>query len=99
MKTILLIATILFSAASFAGVESSINQVEKDHNARCEYKSTSWAFCPGATFEAKVCFYSVKYKCASATEGNFITKVKVKSYYDQDLKIRVEKVRKVKIKK
>lgn len=99
MKSIALIATLLFSSLSFASnIENKIKQVEAEYNARCEKVKTSGSLCFGGSEYANVCYYSVKYKCLS-NDGDFVAKLKVKSTYDSVAQQRVTKVRKVKIKK
>lgn len=99
MKSMLLIATFLISSAAFAGsVENKIKEIESENNARCDYKKTSFALCFGRDAYSRVCYYSVKYNCLSQ-DGDFTAKIKVKSSYNLELQKRVEKIRKVKIKR
>ncbi|GEM_PF-4701696 len=99
MKSIVLIASLLFASLSFASsVENKIKQVEVENNARCEHVKTSGSLCFGGSVQSNVCFYTVKYNCLS-NDGDFVAKLKVKSTYDLVAQKTVTKVRKVKIKK
>ncbi|MFY7994139.1 MAG: hypothetical protein ACOVP4_12650 [Bacteriovoracaceae bacterium] len=99
MKSFLLIIAFLVTSTAFAGsVENKIKDIEAEYNARCEYKKKSFGLCLGADYYSSVCYYSVKYNCAS-NEGQFVAKIKMKSFYHFEKAVRVEKIRKVKIKK
>ncbi len=99
MKSVFLATALLLSTSVFANtVQSTVAEIESQYNARCEKIKTSFNLCLGPDSYSSVCYYSYKYVCFSQ-EGDFTAKLKMKSSYNFDLNKRVEKVRKVKIKK
>lgn len=84
-----LIALSSFSAFS-ADINTTIANIEADKNAVCSRTGVSaFNFCTGPeTYEARVCWYSVKYSCYS-TEGDFKVKLRVK---ESDRSSKVTKV-------
>lgn len=73
-----LIALSSFSAFS-AGIDTTIAKIEAQKDAVCSRTSISaFNFCTGpATYEARLCYYSVKYTCYS-TDGDFSVKLRVR---------------------
>lgn len=73
-----LIALSSFSAFS-AGINSTIAKIESNKDAVCSRTGVSaFNFCTGpASYEARLCYYSVKYACYS-TPGDFTVKLRVK---------------------
>lgn len=76
-KLFLIMIALMFSSLSYAkDLDTTIKEIESEHNARCEKVDTSMGFCLGPN--AGVCFYNVKFDCLS-TDGDFSLKVKMRN--------------------